>query len=867
MRWLASVFRKKERDLDRELRFHLEEQIKANLARGLSAAEARREANLEFGGLEQIKEECRDERPSVWFDQFVQDLRYAARRLARSPGFTAVAVLTLAVGIGSSTAIFTVVNSVLLKPIPYPDSERLVAVHETRRPEPTHLPIAPANYQAWAAQSGEVFADLYAERTVTYNLSGIGEPIRIRAARDTERFFTTLGVQPAQGRAFHPDEFLPGNDHVVVINHGFWQRQFGGRPDIVGETIRLDGQPCTIVGIMPPDFQRDGGKDLVMPLALSAEEWKNAARHYLAVFARLKPGVSLEVAEARMTAIAGQLEEQHPDTNRRRGAAVVSILENRTGETRPLLFSLAGAVLLLLLIACTNVANLLLVRAAAREREISVRLALGATRWRLVRQLLVESLLLALGGALGGLAIAKAGLILLLDYLPRALPRPNYEIVLDGRAVAVALALAVLTGLGFGLVPALQGSRGGRLGAPRPASGRSRGRARRQLGRYGFVVAEIGLALILLSGAGLLVRNFAQIAAFDPGFKPQGVVVLGTYAPREKYDTPEKREAFAGAVLDRLRARPDVIAAGVTQALPLSGGDTPVEVEIEGRVQAADEVPIANCFAISSDYIAATGIRLVSGRVFTPRDRTGSAPVTIISESAAAEWFPGLDPIGRHVRPGIGPHAWSEVVGVVSNVRSFGGERPVRTQVYVPFAQIPVPSINFVVRVSDGAASVGNLRHEVYAVDGDQPVSVDRFESLLTRSFARQQFALALFAVFSAMALLFAAVGIYSVVAFSVARRTGEFGIRIALGARPADLFRFVMAEAGRIAGYGVLVGVAGTFLLGRLVHSFFYLTPVTEPLLFGAIAALLFAVALTASVIPARRATKINPLTVLKTE
>ncbi|MES2692520.1 MAG: ABC transporter permease [Verrucomicrobiota bacterium] len=870
MRGLASFFRRRqreqERELEKELRFHLEEQIRANLAQGMSADEARRAAALEFGGLEQIKEECRDERRWLWLEQLGQDLRYALRQVRRSPWFSTVVVLTLALGIGASTAIFSVVNSVLLRPIPYPNSERIVAVRETRTAGRSNLPVSPANYHAWSRESEEVFEAIYAERVSGFNLTGVGEPRLVRAAADTDRYFATLGVQPAHGRAFVAEEYESGKDRVVILNHGFWQRQLGGRPEAVGETLRLDGKPYTIVGIMPADFQRDGGKELLLPLAFTPKSAEQADANYLSVFARLKPGVTVEQAGARLAAVARERAEKFPATNRDRGVSVVSILENRTNDSRPLLFTLAGAVMVLLLIACTNVANLLLVRGAAREKEMSVRIALGATRGRIIRQLLVESLLLSLSGAVLGLGVAKVGLKLLLARLPNALPRPPFEIVLDERAVVVALGLAVITGLGFGLVPALQGSRSRRLGAPMPAeTGGVLGRAKRHLARHGFVIAEIGLALLLLSGAGLLVRSFARIAAFDPGFNPKGALVVGVPMPREKYEAPGKRLAFMDAVAERFRALPGVSAVGITQSLPLSAEGV-IGLEIEGRDVPASGLAVARPFVVSPEYFGAAEISLLAGRGFAATDRAGAVPVAIVSQSAAAEFFPGIDPLGQRVKLGRGPAAWREIVGVVADVKPYGVERETTPQIYTTFAQTPSLGAYFIVRAGDSMRAEV-LRQEVYAVDPDQPVMVERFTALLMRSFARQEFAMMLFAVFSGMALLFAAVGIYSVVAFSVARRTSEFGIRIALGARPVDLFRFVLSEAGKIAACGIAFGVLCTLAVGRVTQAYLDGATVSDPLMFATIAALLFAVALTASLVPARRAMKIDPLHVLRAE
>jgi predicted permease len=866
MGFFSAFVRRRERELDAELRFHLDQEVAANIARGLTPEEARRQATLSFGGLEQVKEGCRQERLTFWLEQTGQDFRYACRQLLKAPGFAAIAIVTLALGIGSTTAIFSVVNSVLFKPLAYKDSERLVNVRETQLPRTPILPVNPANYRDFSQASTDVFESIYAERPAPMNLTGNGDPVRVSTDFATFGIFRTLRVEPLLGRVLQPEDEKPGNNHVVVLNHGFWLRQFGGQADVLGSTIRLNDEPYTVVGVLPPEFGRAFTKDLVTPLVMSDQEWANRRPHSLAVFARLKPGVTVAQAQTRLSFIAAQLAQQYPDSNRGTGIGVVSILENRTASTRSFLFTILGAVSLLLLIACTNVANLLLARATAREREISVRAALGASRGRIVRQMLVESLVLALAGATIGLGVAKGGLALLLAYAPPALPRQNLEIVLDARAVLVTMTIAVLTGLAFGLVPALQGTRidlsramkhGGRGGSG-PGNG----------ARNGLVVGAVALAVILLTGAGLLIRSFAEIAQFDSGINPHGVLIVSVITSEKSYNTAEKKVAFADAVIERYRALPGGLAVAATQALPITGADFRAAIQVAGRPVPANEAPVTDHFAVTPDYFPVLGIRLIRGRLFTPQDRLGGPAVALLSESAAKQLFPATDPIGQQVAFATEPQLWREVVGLVSEVRPFDVEHEPLPQSYVPLAQSPFSVLNVLVRPTGPPPTADTLRREIYAVDPKQPIArLFPFDQLIMGVFGRQRFAMMLFVVFSVIALLLAMIGIYGVMAFSVSRRTAEFGVRIALGARSRDVMRLILGQASRLVAGGIVVGLAGALAAGRFIQSMLYHTPAYDPWVLGTIALLLVFAALLAAFVPAWRATKVDPLVALRAE
>jgi predicted permease len=866
MRW--NPFPDRERKLESELQFHVEEQVRANMAAGMTAEEARRQANIAFGGLEQIKEECRDQRPTLWLEQSWQDFRYACRQLRLALGFTAVAVITLGLGIGATSAIFSVVNSVLLKPLPYPDSERLVNIRETRLPKVPLVALAPANFVDLRRDSQDVFESIYAERGGGFNLTGSGEPLRVNVNQVTRDFFTALRSQPRLGRAFGPEDEKPGNDHVVILLNGFWVQQFGGRPEVVGTTIQLNETPYTIIGVMGPEFQRDGARAMLMPLALTDQEWASRTMHVLSSYARLKPGATVEQANSRVGVIAGQLARSYPNSNENGGAQAVSILESRSGSSRALMLTLLGAVLLLLLIACTNVANLLLARATTREREIGVRVALGASRGRIARQLLMESLVIALLGALLGLAVGKVGLSLLLTYAPPVLPRAAFEIVLDGRAVLVTICISVATGIGFGLVPAIQGTRVDLSGAMKQG-GRSGGSSHRNLTRSALVVIEVALALMLLSGAGLLIRSLSALSTFDPGFNARGITIVGVAAVPKKYDTPEKQAAFAAGLVEGYRALPGVSSVAITQALPLQTGSAAAEVYPEGSETTGNAGTRMSYFSVSPEYFSTLSLRLLRGRLLTAEDRLGSAEVLAISQSAAEQLYPGLDPVGRRVELKLAGRITSrEIVGVISDIKPYDATTEILPQVYVPFFQSPSLVNTVLMRFAGPVPPLAAIRQVVYGIDPHQPVAgVYTFEQVLTLIFSRQRFALMLFSTFSVIALILATIGIYGVMAFSVSRRTGEFGVRMALGARPGDVMQLIMGQATRLTGAGILLGALGAMATGRFLQSLLYRTEASDPVVLGGIALLLLGAALLASYIPARRATKVDPIVALRAE
>ena len=797
------------------------------------------------------------------------DLRYALRQLIKSPGFAAVTILTLALGIGACTAIFSVVNAVLLRPLDYPDPARLVVIRETQLPDFPEFSVSPPNYLDWEKQT-KSFENLAAYSGSRINLTGDGEPQQLIGVKATAHYFDVYGIKPALGRMFLPEEDAPGKNHVVVLSNPFWHRVFGGVADVVGRPIQLNGEPYTVVGVAPLGFGIASKVDAWMPMAFDPKEIANDNRgaHYLNVAGRLRPGVTVAQAEAELKVLAAQLATQYPDSNKGWGIFVMPLQDYSVRDVRVVLYTLLGAVGCVLLIACANIANLLLARATARHREISIRAALGASRARLIRQLLTESVLLALCGGLAGMLLARWGLDALLALAPANLPRVT-DIHLDSGVLVFSLALSVITGLVFGIAPAWLAARADVNEALKQGSrGSTEGGARGRL-RSALVVIEVTLALMLLGGAGLLARSFMQLAHVDPGFTPESATVLRLSLPQKKYALPEQQNAFAGALLERVKNLPGVQAAGLTHSMPLVS-DYVLGFNIEGRPAIApSDLPNTNYYAVTPEYFRAMGIRLIRGRVFTAQDDAKAPRVAIINETLARQHFPNEDPIGKRINITNGPDTWREIIGIVGDIKQYGVDKATSNQSYEPFAQVPFSSLNVVIRTSGpSTALLGAIRPTVYAVDKDQPIGTIRpLEEIVADSIARQRFAMTLLTVFSLVALVIAAVGIYGVMAYSVVQRTGEFGIRMALGAQQRDVLRLVLAQGGKLVGLGLIIGLAATLAASRAMGSMLFNTSAQDPLTLGGITLLLGAVALAACLLPASRATKVNPIEALRME
>ncbi|MBV9924265.1 MAG: ABC transporter permease [Acidobacteria bacterium] len=798
----------------------------------------------------------------------LQDLRFAYRVLWKSPGFTAVVVLTLALGIGANTAIFSVVNAVLLKSLPYRNAERLVWVAGNVRGGTNRASVSPPDYLDYRAQN-TVFEEFAASTSVPYpvNLTGAGEPERLTGSLVTANYFRAFGVEPALGRVFGADEERAGPAPVAVLSDGLWKRRFGGDPSVVGKTLTLDGKGVTVVGVAPPEFQYPAGAELWVPLDFSDPEMKVRKAHFLRPIGLLKEGVTLEQARAETDLIARRLEEQYPDSNERWNLNLIPLQEQLVGSVRTSLWVLLGAVGFVLLIACANVSNLMLARAASRRRELALRTALGASRWRVARQQLTESLLLAVAGGAAGLLLAAWGVDALAALGAGDIPRTR-EIGVDGRVLLFTAALSVLTGLAFGLLPALRASRPDLnevlKDAGRGTSGPGRGRVRAAL-----VVSEIALALTLLTGAGLLVKSFVGLRHVNPGFDPSNILTVRIDLARARYAKPEQAASFFGELQRRVAALPGVEAAGLVTELPLSGQPNDTYFYVADRPpQTADQKVTADFRRVNQDYFRAMRIPVLRGRGFTEQETAGDAKVIAINETLAREFFPGEDPLGKHLVLGFGEPEEFEIVGVVGDVRHRSLEGDVYQMMYVP--TLRVGSTNLVVRTNsaDPRALASAVRGEVAAVDREQPVSALRtMEEVVSGSVAQQRFRTLLLAVFAGVALLLAGVGIYGVIAYSVTHRTHEIGIRMALGAGAADILKMVIGQGMALALAGIAVGLLAAYGLTRVLSSLLFGVTATDKTTFAAVALLIAIVTFLACLLPARRATKVDPMVALKYE
>jgi putative ABC transport system permease protein len=805
----------------------------------------------------------------------LQDLHYGLRMLRKNPGFTLVAVVALALGIGANSAIFSVVNSLLLRPLPFEQPDRLVQVWESSaKLGRNEIPASFPNFADWRDQN-HVFEQTVAYSDWSFNLTGAAEPERIRGAIVSPAFFSTLGIKPILGRTLLPDEDQPGKDLSVVISRKLWQRRFNSDPNVVGKTIDLNGKNFAVVGVAAGAADLPGLSDdteLWAPVS-QGFGFTNRRGHYLNVIARLKPGVGLDQARAEMSRIAAALSRQYPEANADRGVRLVPLQEQVVGDVRLALLVLLGAVVFVLLIASTNVANMLLARAASRRKEIAIRTALGAGRWRLVRQLLTESLLLSLVGGTLGLLLALWGVDLLVAFGPSDLPRVK-EVAVDGRVLAFTFAVSVLTGLVFGLMPALQSSRP-ELNETLKEGGRSAtgGAARRRV-RSSLVVAEVALSLVLLIGAGLLLKSFFRLRAVNPGFNPHGVLTMQIDLSGPNYQKGSQLTAFRDQLLERVEALPGVEAAATASAVPVAPDANfwRLSFAIEGQTPDPANRLIAYYNGISPDYFRVMQIPLLRGRAFDEHDMRNAPGVVIVNETLARTYFPGSDPIGRRITlndENPKEEDWATIVGVVKDTkpRELSGE-PV-AEMYMPYAQQPEPNMALMIRTAGRPDAVAAaVRREVLAIDHDQPVyGVRTLPAVMSEAVATPRFRTYLLGVFAALALVLAVVGIYGVMSYAVTQRTHEFGIRMALGARGKDVLKLVVGHGMALALAGVLIGLAASFALTRVMAGLLYGVTPTDPLTFASLSLLLVAVALLACLVPARRAAKVDPVVALRYE
>jgi putative ABC transport system permease protein len=796
------------------------------------------------------------------------DVRYGLRMLLKKPGFTLTAVITLALGIGATSVIFSFVNGILLRPLPYKDSERLVSLYETSPKRGiASTGISPLNFLDWREQN-QVFTGVAAYHEDSYSFSEGGKPEQLSGGDISYNTFEILGVAPILGRTFTAEEDRPGSDMVVILGHGLWKRRFGGKPEVIGQQITINNRQRTVIGVMPPDFKFPEVADLWVPLAIDPSSWSRHSHGWGAV-ARLKPGVTLEQAQSNMTAIAGRLEEQYPITNEGMGVVLTPLREDLAGDYRKALFILMGVVGLVLLIACVNVANLLLAQASSRGKEVAIRTALGAGRRRIFRQLLTESVLLGLVGGALGCGLAAWGIDLLLAAIPIDLPFwMNFD--LDGRALGFTAGVTLLTGLIFGAAPALQASKVNLNEALKEGARGGPGAGRHRMLRS-LVVAEMALSLILLIGAGLMMRSFMRLQGANTGFNPENLLTLRVDLPEAKYDTPEKNHAFFKELLERVNALPGVQVASATWRLPLAGGGRDTSMTVEGfPVPPIGQRLRVNYCVSAPNYFHSMGIPILLGRDFTDADARHSMQVTIIDEQVAREYWPNESPLGKRVRFGTPEDndRWHTIVGVVGSVKHKSLNLERTKTVYLPHAQDSMSNMRLAVRAANPESLAPAIREQVKAIDPDQPITDMRtMTEVITRSVWRPRLYTILFGVFAAVALALTSVGIYGVMAYSVSERTREIGIRVALGARRRDVLKLVVAQGMKLALIGAVIGLGAALALTRLMQSLLFEVSPTDPGTFAGLAALLSIVATLACYIPARRATKVDPMIALRCE
>jgi putative ABC transport system permease protein len=852
-----------ERELEHELRFHSERQIEKYVQSGLSREEAMRRARLEFGGMDGVKEDCREARGVHFIETLSQDARYGARGLAKNPGFTIVAILTLALAIGATTAISSVLYAVLLRPLPYQDASRLVVLNETT-PKVGTVSVSYPNFLDWRT----------AVRQVGFNLAGISQPENISGDAVSPAFLSTIGVRPFLGRDFDASEERAGTAPVLLLSYQLWQSHLGADPNAVGKAITLDGRSFTIVGVLPANFRGLDKTDVIVPIGVWATAVPDEAagrgnRGDMVVVGRLAPGVTFPQARAEMEGVAARLEREYPATNDQFGVSLTPIRDEFVGDTRPAILVLFGAVMFVLLIACANVANLFLVRGEARTKEIALRIAFGASRSRIIRQMLTESFVLAfLGGALG-VALAIAGIHGIAQLIP--------EDMLSGATVNVnapvllfAAGVVVLAAFIFGLAPALH-STNPDVQSELKEAGRSAtpGAAQNSL-RRALAITEISLALILLVGAGLMTKSLYRLMEVNPGFRPSSVLTMEMDLRTQQYAKDPAIINFWQQVLDGVGALPGVESAAVGTVAPLTGSHSRADITVEGMTQLkSGSYPHPDVHIVSAGYATALGIPLLRGRTFTDADNENAPHVGMINALMAKRYFPDGDPLGKRFGFGHSINDWITIVGVVGDTKLYGLANPARLEVYVPFRQSATTDMDLIVKSgTDPAALTSAIRGVVASIDHDQPIfAISTMDALVRDSVSTQRITLILLGLFSALALTLAAIGIYGVISYSVAQRTHEIGIRMALGAQRKEVLTMVLTQGAKIALVGVAIGLVASTGLARLMSSLLFSVGANDPLTFSAVAFLLIVVAMLACYIPARRATRVDPMVALRYE
>ena len=860
-------------DVDDELSFHLEMRVQDLIQRGESPERARELAVRRFGDYESSRTECVkiDERRSrrmartEYFTELRRDLGYALRTLRRTPAFTAVAVASLGLGIGATSAIFSVVHGVLLQSLPYSTADRL---HEVRTlyPDGTGYSLSPPDFMS-VRQHSQAFERVEAYATATLTLLGAGEPREVRGASVSDGLFDLLGLTTILGRGFASDENQPGKRAVTVLDHGFWQREFGGDRTVLGRTLSVGGQPYTVVGVLAPGAQVPEDPDMYTPLeydsTFSATTAVQRRGEFLRVLGRARAGLEVNGIDADLRRVGTMLQAEFPGTNDGLTFDATSLRELIVGEVRKPLLVLLGAVAFVLLVACANVANLLLARVSARHDELAVRAALGAGRGRLVRQLLTESVVLGVAGGVVGLLVAYWGTAALIAAQPADIPRLD-EIGVNRVVVLFTLAIAIVTGLAFGVLPAIQGTSGPLMGTLREGGrGAGVGRGTHRV-RSGLVVAEMALAVMLLMGAGLLIRSFVELTRVDPGFRPERAMSFRLMLQGDRYANGQQVRAQVGALLDRLRTLPGVTAVAAASTLPLNGRGSLVDFAVSDAPPPPNVNAEIGMASVTPDFLRAIGTTLVRGRGLTDGDVNGGPAVVLINEAGARLWFPGEDPIGK--RP-TAAGAEREIVGIVANVLQRNPGQAALPQMYAPLAQRTTRSLRIVIRsAGDPLSLASGVRAEVSALDPNLPVpELVPLANLLTESMARPRFYTSLLTLFAGVALALAAIGIFGVLSYSVAQRSREISIRMALGASAAGVIRMIVRHAMTLAAIGVAVGIGGAIALGRVLRSQLFGVSVLDPLTLGAVVLVLLASAAAASYLPARRAAGLDPATTLR--
>ena len=866
-------------DVESELRFHLEMRAQELIARGMTPERARAEAERQFGDVEFTRQYMRrmdmghetEQRRSEWLSELRQDTRYALRTLQRTRGFATVAIATLALGIGANTAIFSVVNGILLRPLPFPHSEQLLKVWSANSiAGSTKAPVSPLDLDDWRAQRN-MLADLggwfYQMRGSGIDLTGRGEPQRLEAAFVTPGFFGTLGVPALAGRVPRDDEMVRGsNDKLVVLSYGFWQRQFGGARSVVGSKLLLGGDPYEVVGVMPPSFGFPSERvEVFIPYSTIPDHAIPRIRpvRVLDVVARLKPGATIEQARTEMAGITRRLAEEYREDKNWDGATVMPLHDAIVGSVRTALLVLLGAVAFVLLMACVNVASLLLARAGARQQEVAVRAALGAGRGRLVRQLLTESVVLALAGGLLGLVVAWFGTRFLLLLSEGQLPR-SLDVTIDARVLLFSLALSILTGLLFGLVPALRISAPALQGALREGSRGLAGSVSQRL-RNALVVAEVALAVVLVVGAGLMTRSFARLLDIDPGFRPERLLVVNFTMNTTRH---ENYKQYYRELIDKVRTIPGVLSAGAAKDVPIRGTGERNGFLPPGYVlRPGEDAPTAQMLNISDGYFKTIGAPLLAGRDFLPHEPADTPWVAIVNQAFVKEFFPNRNPIGQSLQ--FGSPLRAEIVGVVGDIRQAAIEEPAKPTIYLDNMQNSRVRVNLVVRTAgDPLAMTRRVQDAIWSIDREQTItSVFTFDDVMSEAVARPRLLTVLLGLFGGLGLLLGALGIYGVLAYLVSQRQREIGVRIALGAQKRDVLQLVVGRGLVLAVAGVVIGLVGAFALTRFMQGVLYGVGATDPVTFVAVAVGLLGVAVLASWLPARRAAGVDPAVAIRYE